>query len=195
MAAGRVMLFGGQSRAAESLTEVSPEPPKSELGALPEIAQAGNKVRREVQPGEMFVGRGVSFHGHIQSTGQLVVEGEVEGEIDVDELIVCLGGYVGGAVRARRVEVRGRVEASVVTSEMVSVSHTAYLRGDVAYGAAFVVCPGALVDGNVGPALKAQPKRGEPSEGLVDGRSSRIEACSQSRQSLFGRVLGSIGPF
>lgn len=143
----------------------------------------------------MFVGRGVNFHGHVQSTGRLVVEGEVEGEIDVDELIVSVGGYVGGAVRARRVEVRGRVEASVVTTEMVAVSHSAYLRGDVAYGLAFAVCRGALVDGNVGSALRVQPKKVEPSEVLVDGRSGRIEASGQSRQSLFGRVFGSIGPF
>lgn len=195
MASGTLTLFGGQSRAAESLTEAIPEPLQSELVAPLEFAQATGGVRREMKLGELFVGSGVKFNGYVQSTGRLVVEGEVEGEIDVDELIVSVGGYVGGAVRARRVAVHGRVEASVVTTEMVSVSHTAYLRGDVAYGEAFAVCRGARVDGNVGPALRAQPKKVEPSEALVDGRSGRIEACGQSRQSLFGRVLGSIGPF
>ncbi len=61
----------------------------------------------------VVIGEEVTITGNIITTGQLQVEGCVQGYIFGSEVIVCKGGQVTGGIVAERVVVYGQVSGSI----------------------------------------------------------------------------------
>ena len=87
--------------------------------------------------------------GEISGSTELLVEGEVEGEIRV-EAAVMIGseGVVQGPVAAQVVRIGGRVFGNVTASERVEVAPSGTLEGDVA-APRIVIAEGAFFKGQV----------------------------------------------
>lgn len=65
------------------------------------------------------VGPGTKVRGAIRGAGNLVVEGEVEGQIVLADLAVLApGSRIQGEVKARAVDLAGRVEGQVETGRL-----------------------------------------------------------------------------
>jgi cytoskeletal protein CcmA (bactofilin family) len=76
-----------------------------------------------------IVSADMTIHGNMNSLGDLQVEGEVIGDIDVDTLMIAAGGIVIGHVTANEVRISGCLTGSV-RADTVTLAATAVVVGD-----------------------------------------------------------------
>ena len=75
---------------------------------------------------------GVSIRGEVKFGSELIIDGEVEGNITSDgKLIVGTHATVIGDIRAGFVTIQGSVEGNVLATERCSLEAGASLQGDV----------------------------------------------------------------
>jgi cytoskeletal protein CcmA (bactofilin family) len=110
-----------------------------------------------VQPAlKAVLGKSVVFKGQIESREDLIIEGEVEGTIEMVEhrLTVALGGDVKANIIAREIEVIGSIEGRIEAVEKVYIRKGARFVGDV-HSAGIVIEDGGFIKGNID--LSRQP--------------------------------------
>jgi cytoskeletal protein CcmA (bactofilin family) len=111
---------------------------------------------------------GSRIQGQLSGPTELLVEGEVEGEIRVDSTVMIgTEGTVQGPVSAQVVRIGGRVFGNVTASDRVEVAPSGSLEGDVA-APRIIIAEGAFFKGRVEmmTAEKEQPPtKGSPEPG------------------------------
>ena len=82
--------------------------------------------------GSGFIGKSITVRGTLRGQGDLVVEGTVEGTIELrDQLLVQQGGRVSADVQAATLTVFGELTGSVTASDVVSVNAGSRVLGDI----------------------------------------------------------------
>ncbi len=94
------------------------------------------------------VGPGLEIKGELRGAGALVVEGRVEGRIELDALTIEADGQVDADVDVRTAVISGQASGSVAASESVTVKASATVIGDVR-APSVVVEEGAVFRGRV----------------------------------------------
>lgn len=95
------------------------------------------------------IAAGTRVQGTFTGPTELLVEGEIAGEIRVDALVMIGGeGVVEGPITAPVVRVGGRVIGNVRASDRVEVAASGVLEGDVT-APRVVIAEGALFTGRV----------------------------------------------
>ncbi len=79
-----------------------------------------------------LVGGGLRIEGNVVSEGDLLVEGEILGDVSVRKLTVGPAGLIEGKVVAGEIIVHGRL-AGGVTARTATLYRTAQVDGDVEY--------------------------------------------------------------
>ncbi len=113
--------------------------------------------------------RGSKVVGEISGTAELVIDGEVEGQIELKNRVVVGGqGRVDGKIVAASVQVGGKVLGNVRGLERVEVLASGSLEGDVV-SPRVVIAEGAffkgkveMTDGTSTTAAKPAPKTAAP---------------------------------
>ncbi|MBV9331399.1 MAG: polymer-forming cytoskeletal protein [Alphaproteobacteria bacterium] len=93
------------------------------------------------------VGKALTVTGVIDSDGEVCVEGNVLGQVNVDRLVVGSGGYVEGDVVAREVRVEGRLRGRVFAFN-VTLDASADVIGRI-FHHTVTVAKGARIDGRM----------------------------------------------
>lgn len=94
----------------------------------------GTKKNTEAPLGEIetIIGRNTSIKGEINGSGNIRVDGRVEGGIAIDgDAVIGESGNVLGDVRAESLIVAGTITGNVETSGNLSIHSTGQLIGDV----------------------------------------------------------------
>ena len=115
----------------------------------------------EVQPrAGKAIGKNVIVKGQIQSREDLVIEGEVEGIIQIVEhrLTVAASANLHANVSAREVEVLGALEGKVEAVDKVYIRKGANFVGDI-HAAGIVIEDGGYIKGSVDLSIQPAPKR------------------------------------
>ena len=126
----------------------------------PTASGAATKKRpREGERAMANIGKSISIKGDLTGSEDVVVEGKVEGKIDLpqNELTIGADGNVHADVHAKTVMVIGRVAGNVSASERVEVQTSGIVEGDVR-APKLVVQEGAVVNGSI----QMEGKPGEP---------------------------------
>jgi cytoskeletal protein CcmA (bactofilin family) len=145
-------LFGGKRRDEEP---VAPAP----LGAPPTpTAARPERGSERYQPAAMGkgeeamanIGKSISIKGDLTGNEDLVIEGKVEGKVELpnNQLTVGANGVVRAEISAKSVVVIGRVAGNVKGSERIEIQATGIVEGDVA-APRLVVSEGAVVNGSI----------------------------------------------
>lgn len=100
-----------------------------------------------------FIGSEVSITGNIGASGDIHLDGAVQGDVACGSLTVGASGQVRGNVLAQRATIAGAIEGSVVATELV-IEKSARIAGDVSYESISIET-GARVDGRL--SQKAAP--------------------------------------
>jgi cytoskeletal protein CcmA (bactofilin family) len=79
-----------------------------------------------------LVAEGVRIAGNLETSGDLHLDGAVEGDVRVGHLVIGEAGSVSGAIHADAVEIRGRV-TGVVCARRVKLWATARVDGDISH--------------------------------------------------------------
>ena len=96
------------------------------------------------------IGKSISIKGDLTGNEDLVIEGKVEGKVELpnNQLTVGANGVVRAEISAKGVVVIGRVAGNVKGSERIEIQATGIVEGDVA-APKLVVAEGAVVNGSI----------------------------------------------
>jgi cytoskeletal protein CcmA (bactofilin family) len=96
------------------------------------------------------LGKSVVFKGQIQSREDLIIEGDVEGTIEMAEhrLTIASSGDVRANVIAREIEVLGAIEGKIEAVDKVYIRKGAKFIGDI-HSAGIVIEDGGYIKGNI----------------------------------------------
>lgn len=96
----------------------------------PKATEAAEAARRVTLAS--LVAEGVRIHGDLETSGDLHLDGTVEGDLRVGTLVIGETGVVTGAIHADAIEVRGRV-TGVICARRVKLWSTARVDGDISH--------------------------------------------------------------
>ena len=116
---------------------------------------AAPSFARELPVANAMLGNKVIVKGHIRSQEDLIIEGEVEGTIEMMEhcLTVAANGKVRADVKAREIEVLGSIEGKIEAVEKVYIRKSARLIGDI-HSAGIIIEDGAYIKGTIELSLR-----------------------------------------
>ncbi len=108
-------------------------------------------------PGTL-ISQGCKVEGMLSGAGNFMINGEVNGECDVDgSVTLAQGGYWKGVIRATSVIVAGSIDGDIVAAGPVEIGDTARISGTVT-GEAIAVAEGAVVEGVMKTTVKSAPQ-------------------------------------
>lgn len=104
-----------------------------------------------------ILGKGLVFRGELTGEGDLQVQGQLEGKINVTGTVVILeGASIQADVSASEIVVGGVVRGNLSASGRVEVLSTGHLVGDVR-GRVLVVREGAALNGKINVEAPLSP--------------------------------------
>ena len=120
------------------------------------------------------IGKSISIKGDLTGNEDMVIEGKVEGKVDLpnNELTIGANGEVKAELHAKAVIVVGRVIGNVIGIDRVEIQATGRVEGNVT-APKLVVSEGAQLDGAIqmtgtasggSSAKPAPPAKSEPDE-------------------------------
>jgi cytoskeletal protein CcmA (bactofilin family) len=97
-------------------------------------------------PGTL-ISQGCKVEGLLTGTGNFMINGEVEGECNVEGTVtLAQSGCWNGVIRASSVIVAGSIDGDIIAAGPVEIGDTARISGTVT-GEAIAVAEGAVVEG------------------------------------------------
>ena len=103
--------------------------------------------RKRKQSLEIIIGPESSFTGSLSTPGIARIDGNVEGTVRADWLIVGETGCMRGDVVSRGTMVTGRLEGSIRSNERVEIRSKGVVEGDI-YTTKLIISEGALFEGH-----------------------------------------------
>ena len=96
------------------------------------------------------IGKSISIRGDLTGNEDMVIEGQVEGKVDLpnNQLTVGADGKVKAEIHAKSVVVVGRVDGNVFGLERVEIQATGRVEGDVT-APKLIVAEGAQLNGAI----------------------------------------------
>ena len=78
------------------------------------------------------IGAGIRVEGSVRGTGELDIEGQVSGSVELNgDLGVHTGAEVEGTISATSLEVTGTIRGPVTAQSQVSIGATGVIEGDI----------------------------------------------------------------
>lgn len=108
----------------------APQPPINESPAS--FAKKPTSTNSQGSRGFSSVGTGLIVEGNVFGTSDLVIDGNVRGDVKVGHLTIGESGSIEGKVEAESIQVRGRVVGSI-SGKNVHLLSTAYVEGDITH--------------------------------------------------------------
>ena len=137
-----------------STRKQEPAAPASEPARSSPSSEQPNRTSAPAQSGGLL-SRGVSIKGSVKFHNQLLIDGEVEGEINsTGTLTIGEHARIRGEIRTKSVTVKGTVEGNISATERCELQAGCTLRGDIE-------APRLVVDENamfLGSAKVGTPK-------------------------------------
>ena len=115
------------------------------------------RIRDRSSGNATLISEGCKITGVITGNCDFQVNGEVEGDCEIDStLMLARGGLWKGTIRAGNVIVSGHIEGDIFASGRVEITDTAKIMGTVA-AEAIAVAEGAVVEGIMKTSSNSEP--------------------------------------
>jgi cytoskeletal protein CcmA (bactofilin family) len=119
--------------------------PSAATAASGGASESGGSQKRRLT----HVAPGTRIQGEVSGPTELLIEGEIEGEVRLDAAVtVGAEGVVRGPIAAQVVRVGGKVVGNVTASDRVEVSASGSVEGDLS-APRIIVAEGAFFRGRV----------------------------------------------
>lgn len=97
-------------------------------------------------PVPTIIGENTRLFGNIESEGIIHIDGQVEGDVSCDELIIGVKGMVSGSIKTGDLQLFGTLKGKAKADNLF-VAKTAKLMGDATHST-IAIEPGAYIDGH-----------------------------------------------
>jgi cytoskeletal protein CcmA (bactofilin family) len=94
----------------------------------------GFRMNDTTSKNSIFIGRGVTFQGSIKAPNQARIDGQIQGELEAQDVFIGPTGSVSGNTTANLVDVHGQINQSVVSRELLIIRSTGKVTGSLQYG-------------------------------------------------------------
>jgi len=135
--------------------EAPPAPPEVETSMsepTPKLTNPAPKSTNSSVAGspQTLLGRTVVVQGQLSAGEDLLIEGQFEGTINLDEYCLTVGteGHVKAETRARQVVILGSVTGNVAAREKIEIRRTGHVVGDLV-AATVAIEEGAYFKGSI----------------------------------------------
>jgi len=110
-----------------------------------------------------WVGKSVVFKGELTSSEDMAIDGRVEGTIDVKDHALTVGpdADIRATITAKTVKVTGKVSGTITANELVELSSTASVDGDI-FAPRLAIADGAALQGKVDTSKSAAAASSRP---------------------------------
>jgi cytoskeletal protein CcmA (bactofilin family) len=140
-----------------SLDEAPPVPAEVETP----MTETTPKVMHPPAPGSphTILGRTVVAQGQLSANEDLLIEGQFQGNITLEDHCLTVGpeGHLKAEIRARQVVVQGSVTGNVTAREKVEIRRTGRLMGDLV-AATVAIEEGAYFKGSIDISREERPE-------------------------------------
>lgn len=99
-----------------------------QMAAPPAVSETAQNIAKA--GGSSVISHQLSVHGDFSSTGDILIDGTVEGDVTAKVLAVGEGGSIKGAITADSVTIAGTVNGQI-RAKIVSLSRTARVQGEI----------------------------------------------------------------
>lgn len=126
--------------------------------AQSQVTQAKPYQATAVAGGNMAnIGKSITLKGDLSGNEDLVIEGHIEGRVDLpnNQLTIGANGSCAAEVHAKTVIVVGKVTGNVIATERIEIQATGLVNGDVS-APRLIVQEGAVVNGSIEMGAKAK---------------------------------------
>jgi cytoskeletal protein CcmA (bactofilin family) len=156
-------MFTRNDKASETTTDETPRPretpPVSPAPAAKPAQPIVQPVARAPQaPGVSVISKSLKITGQLESTEDIRIDGEVDGDVRGVSVTVGSGAKVKGTVYGSAVELAGTIEGKI-EAEKVVLTSTAHMSGDVIHRD-IKIESGAFIDGHCRPAFGKGESKG-----------------------------------
>jgi len=107
---------------------------KSTAGSPAETRETASTAKNHQRPATIaMIGPSIHIKGDVSGTESLVIQGHVEGAIDLkhNNLIIGQDGKVNATIHAHTITIEGNLQGDVFGEERVSVKKTGNVRGNI----------------------------------------------------------------
>ncbi|MBA7554937.1 hypothetical protein ES705_47577 [subsurface metagenome] len=95
-----------------------------------------------------LIGAGTNIKGHIDSTGDIRIDGTLNGNLRTKgKVVIGNTGMVKGEVHCKNSDLEGKVEGKILVQELLSLKSTSTILGDIS-AKRLAIEPGARFSGN-----------------------------------------------
>lgn len=92
---------------------------------------------------------GTSIHGEINTKGDIRIDGEVVGTLNISgKLVLGNSGKIEGEIKCKNAEVMGSIDGEITVSELLSLKESSSLKGDIITNKISIE-PGAKISGTI----------------------------------------------
>src|SRR5262249_43391567 len=113
--------------------------------AAPSLSQQQKRPMRPTSA-PSIISADLVVHGALSSSGDIQIDGKVEGNVNSVGLVIGDKAFIQGDVMAEDVTIRGRVKGAI-RARKVLLASTCHVEGDILHEA-FAVETGAFFEGN-----------------------------------------------
>ena len=123
----------------------------------------GRMPEPEAPRNSASIGKSVMVKGQIFSREDLIVDGEIEGAIELNDHRLTVGpnGRVRAGIKAREIVVLGTIDGNVEALDKIDIRKDAKLVGDIKT-ARIIIEDGAYFKGSIDIVKNEQPKPAQP---------------------------------
>jgi cytoskeletal protein CcmA (bactofilin family) len=128
------------------------------------MSESTSKAMNPTAPGtpRTLLGRTVVAQGQLSANEDLLIEGQFQGNITLDDHCLTVGteGHVKAEVRARQVVILGSVTGNIVAREKIEIHRTGHVVGDL-QAASVAIEEGAYFKGSIDIAREGGAEESE----------------------------------
>lgn len=81
---------------------------------------------------DTLIGSGSICTGNLKVTGGVRIDGSVTGDLEADSVFLGEKGQVNGGIKAKAVDVGGRIEGNIQADDLVVIRARGLVHGDIA---------------------------------------------------------------
>ncbi len=141
-----------------------------------------------------LLGKSLTITGEIRGDEDLVIDGKLEGDVDLPQHRLTIGpsGVLHGKIRAREIVVYGTVQGNLQASERVEIKKHAKVIGDLKAQRP-VIEDEAYFKGNVETVRAEAPKTAAPAPAGVQAAQASAASGAAGQPSASGAPAASTG--